>query len=187
MLVLPRRLLAVLTVSGIFAASGYGDPPKPSDADTAAARALLKDAWKWAEARPDERDSVHALEVRIAGVESDRHWMSFTTGKLRPEVNREGPHREHHRDRTLVGYGKSYFSDRMWQSPSSSEKNPFDPGATDRVGLAIDVESATLIMTLKSWGDGEVEIPLFATEGKLYGFSGSNMFVIDLKKTTVTR
>ena len=162
------------------------DPPTPSEADTAAARALLKDNLEWVRTKPD-RNSVNEIEIHIASNETARHFVSFTTAKLRLEVNREGPRREHHRDKSLVGFGTTYFSDRTWQAPSSTEQNPFDPSNQDRVGLAIDVESATLIMTLKSWGDGEAVIPLFASNGLLYGYSGSAMLVIDLKQVKVAR
>jgi hypothetical protein len=163
------------------------DPPNPSQADTAAARALLKDNWDWARTRQDDPGSCPAVEIRIATVESARHWVGYTTARLRPELNHEGPRREHHRDRTLMGFGTQYFSDRTWQSPSSPEQNPFDPSQQDRVGIAIDVESATLIMTLKSWGDAELVVPLFAANGVLYGYSDSCMLVIDFKQVTVAR
>jgi hypothetical protein len=163
------------------------DPPSPSEADTAAARALLKDNWDWVRTRPDDPDSFHAVEIRIATVESARHWVGYTTAKLRPEVNHEGPRGEHHRDRTLVGFGTQYFSDRRWQSPSSPEQNPFDPSKQDRVRIAIDVESATLTMTLKTWGDAEFVVPLFASNGLLYGYSGPAMLVIDFKQVTAAR
>ncbi len=178
---------AYAIVMWIGSPAAKADPPTPSEADTAAARALLKDNWEWARKKPDDRDSVNEIEIHIAGNESARHFVSYTTAKLRPEVNREGPRHEHHRDKTLVGFGTSYFSDRTWQAPSSPEQNPFDPDKQDRVGVAIDVGSATLILTLKSWGDGEVVIPLFASNGMLYGYAGSSMLVIDLKQVNVAR
>ena len=127
------------------------------------------------------------IEIHIASNESARHFVSYTTAKLRPEVNREGPHYKHNGDKTLVGFGTQYFSDRPWQSPSSQEQNPFDPDKQDRVGLAIDVDSATLILTLKSWGDGEAVVPLFGSNGMLYGYIDSSMLVIDLKQVNVPR
>jgi hypothetical protein len=162
------------------------DPPTPSEADTAAARALLKENLEWVRSKPD-RGSVNEIEIHIASNETARHFVSFTTAKLRLEVKDEGPKRDHHREKTLVGYGTTYFSDRTWQAPSSKEENPFDPSKRDRVGLAVDIESATLLMTLKSWGDGEEVIPLFASNGMLYGYDGSAMLVIDLKQVKVAR
>ena len=182
-------VLALWATLGLLASEHRteADPPTPSAADTAAARALLKANWDWARRRPEHRDAANVLEIHIAAVESSRHWVGYTTAKLRPEVNREGPRREHHRDRTLVGFGRQYFSDRAWQSPSSPEQNPFDPSKQDRVGVAIDVESATLLMTLKNWGDAEVAIPLFAANGVLYGYSDSSMFILDFKQVEAAR
>ena len=163
--------------------TAQADPPTPSEADTAAARALLKENLEWVRTKPD----VNEIEIHIATNETARHFVSYVTAKLRLEVKDEGPKHDHHRDKTLVGFGTQYFSDRTWQAPSSTEQNPFDPSKQDRVGIAIDVESATLLIGLKSWGDGELVFPLFASNGMLVVNGGDSMMVIDLKQVKVPR
>ncbi len=94
----------------------------------------------------------------------------------------------------LSGEGKQYFNDRTYKMPpppapaSAPDEitfdyrpnNPFNPEATDRLGLSIDPATGKAKITLLSWGDGIAEMQLEYKNGIFYGFpqaGGMHAFV----------
>ena len=88
------------------------------------------------------------------------------------------------KDGMLSGEGIQYFNDRTWEKPSPPpvpgdlnfhipQNNPFNPDATDKLGLTIDPATGKAKIILLSWGGGSTEIQLEHKNGVFYGFPSS--------------
>lgn len=88
------------------------------------------------------------------------------------------------KDGMLSGEGRQYFNDRTYKMPpppsgtlpdgshiiDTREYNPFNPNATDKLGLTIDPATGKAKIILLSWGGGTTEIQLEHKNGIFYGF-----------------
>ncbi len=91
----------------------------------------------------------------------------------------------------LVGVGSQYFNDRQYRLPSSDGiftrgPYPFNPDETDQLGVQVVAQTATVVLTMLSWGGGLIiiENPTCA-QGVLYGFGiapHNSLFVLNLEK-----
>ena len=67
---------------------------------------------------------------------------------------------------TLVGGGAQYFNAR-----TSSSGAPFDPAATDKLGVSINLNSDQVTFILESWGNTKKYVLYPSCRyGVLYGF-----------------
>jgi hypothetical protein len=76
----------------------------------------------------------------------------------------------------LFGDGTQYFNDR---APGN---NPFNPTATDRVGLTLTLPNGPLVMTLESWGNVLMQYTLECKDNLLFGYSGDIAIIISLSQ-----
>lgn len=78
----------------------------------------------------------------------------------------------------LLGDGIQYFNDR---APGN---NPFNPTATDQVGLSLSLPNGPLTMTLKSWGNVLMQYTLECKDNLLFGYAGDIALIISLGQFT---
>ena len=78
----------------------------------------------------------------------------------------------------LIGYGTQYFNDR---APGN---NPFNPNATDQVGLTLTLPNGPLTMTLESWGNGLMPYTLECKDDLLFGYCSDIAIIISLQKAS---
>ena len=188
-------ILACALVVSTGSRSAQAGPPAPSPADTAAARAALQKYVAWAAAQP--ASTSNSFSMNMAASEPVQHYVSYSTASLTSQaikVIEPGPGKIHlvRNTTVLAGTGTQYFSNRTWQTPPPpgglfGTANPFDPSKQDSLGVSIDVPTATMTLTLKSWGNGQVVVPLFYANNVFYGFFSSpdgGMCVIDLKEVS---
>jgi hypothetical protein len=85
----------------------------------------------------------------------------------------------------MIGHAIQYFNDR---APGN---NPFNPNATDQVGLTLTLPDGPLTMTLESWGNALMQYTLECPENQfvggppsrpylLYGYAGDIALIISL-------
>ncbi len=79
---------------------------------------------------------------------------------------------------TLAGAGIQYFNDR---TPGN---NPFNPNATDKVGLTLTLPNGPLTMTLESWGNVLMPYTLECKDNLLFGYCDDIAMIISLQQTT---
>jgi hypothetical protein len=82
-----------------------------------------------------------------------------------------------------------YFSDRRYSEGGLQASYPFNPAATDNLGMkfylqddsAKSITAGETILTLYSWGNATATFPTTCTNGMLYGFnSNDEMFAFQL-------
>ena len=76
----------------------------------------------------------------------------------------------------LIGNGIQYFNDR---APGN---NPFNPNATDQVGLTLTPPNGPLTMILRSWGNVLVQYTLECKDNLLFGYTGDIAIIISLRQ-----
>jgi len=103
-------------------------------------------------------------------------YVSYATGGLRSTTD----------PNTIAGsVDGQYFSDRTWSPPPPASPDPsgplftarypFNPDATDRLGVSINTQNPSVTFTLLSWGGGQVTVPdASCAHGVLYGFTATN-------------
>jgi hypothetical protein len=79
----------------------------------------------------------------------------------------------------FTGWGTQYFNDR---APGN---NPFNPQATDKVGLTLTLPNGPLIMVLQSWGNALMQYTLECKDNLLFGYCGDIAIIMSLKEGTL--
>jgi hypothetical protein len=71
----------------------------------------------------------------------------------------------------FVGNSTQYFNDRRFAIPPGLfAVNPFNPAATDSLGISLNANTGSVTLTLNSWGHATLSGDLHAANGVLYGF-----------------
>ncbi len=72
-------------------------------------------------------------------------------------------------DTYFSGNSTQYFNDRRFALGSPFASDPFNPLATDSLGIFLDANTGSVTLTLNSWGGGKLTGDLHAANGLLYG------------------
>lgn len=162
---------ATSTVNGINPLRDLNLRPIPID--TSAAAMLKRDVnWITAAQKCWDKSIPRGLEFTGSYTQKKNSLVGYVRGILRLK------------DGVLSGEGTQYFNDRTWEKPSPPpvpgtpnfhvpQNNPFNPDATDKLGLTIDPATGKAKIILLSWGGGTTEIQLEYKNGVFYGFQSN--------------
>jgi len=123
---------------------------------------------------------------------ADTSWAQYTEGELDYTPPRHVGN--FFLPASLDGVATQYFSDRGWDCSDvcggqpSLLKNPFNPNATDklRVTINLGLVQENVIFTLLSWGNARSMSNPQCDDAFMYGRMDDAMYVFSFKKQTAT-